>query len=110
METVFDPSQDDVRGKNLSDALDRLFSSADNHIQEGSNILILSDRNISNEKAAIPALLAVPDFITTDSKVRTKVSLVIESGEPREVQHFALLLGYGADLINPYLSWKPSVT
>ena len=106
LETVFDPSQDDVRGKNLSDALDRLFSSADKHIQEGANILILSDRNISNEKAAIPALLACSGLHhhLIRKGTRTKVSLVIESGEPREVQHFALLLGYGADLINPYLS------
>ena len=106
LETVFDPTQDDVRGKNLSAALDRLFSSADKHIQEGSNILILSDRNISNEKAAIPALLACSGLHhhLIRKGTRTKVSLVIESGEPREVQHFALLLGYGADLINPYLS------
>ena len=105
IDTVFDPTSD-VDGKNLSNALDSIFQQADQEIEDGSNILILSDRSVSNSQAAIPALLACSGLHhhLIRSGTRTKVSLVVESGEPREVQHFALLLGYGADLINPYLS------
>ena len=103
--TVFDPTSD-IDGKNLSTALESIFQQADQEIENGSNILILSDRSVTNKQAAIPALLACSGLHhhLIRSGTRTKVSIVVESGEPREVQHFALLLGYGADLINPYLS------
>ena len=74
---------------------------------EGVNILILSDRGVDRENAPIPALLAVAGLhhhlIREGS--RTQVGLVLESGEPREVHHFATLLGYGASAINPYLAY-----
>ena len=72
------------------------------------NILVLSDRGIDRELAPIPALLAVSalhhHLIRTGT--RTRVGLVLESGEPREVHHFALLIGYGAGAINPYLAYE----
>ena len=106
LNTLFDPDQQDVQGSNLLGSLELLFDSADKAISEGSNILILSDRGIDKNNASIPTLLACAGLHhhLIRKGTRTKVSLVIESGEPREVQHFALLLGYGADLINPYLS------
>lgn len=106
LHTHFDPSTDDIEGDNLLDAFEKICASADREIENGTNILILSDRNIARDKAAIPTLLVCAGLHhhLIRKGTRTKVSLVIESGEPREVQHFALLLGYGADLINPYLS------
>lgn len=90
----------------LPQALDDLFAAADSAISHGANLLILSDRNLSRDAAAIPALLATSalhhHLIQTGQRVR--VSLIIESGEPREVHHFAALLGYGADAIHPYLA------
>src|SRR5277367_4514568 len=93
--------------KNLEAALAKLFSEADKAIADGVNILVLSDRNISKEFAPIPALLAVAGLHhhLIRSGTRTKVGLVLESGEPREVHHFALLIGYGCTAINPYLAF-----
>ncbi len=92
----------------LERALDELFAAADRAIKEGVNILILSDRDFTRERAPIPALLAVAGLhhhlIRAGS--RTRVSLVLESGEPREVHHFCLLLGYGAQAINPYMVYE----
>jgi len=89
-------------------ALENLFAQASKAIQEGHNILIISDRGVSQEQAAIPALLAVSGLhhhlIREGS--RTRVGLVLESGEPREVHHFCLLIGYGAGAINPYLAFE----
>jgi glutamate synthase (NADPH) large chain len=88
----------------LSEALDKMCSeaeaAADNHI----NYIILSDRNVDQENAPIPSLLAVATVHHHLIKVkkRMQVGLVIETAEPREVMHFALLLGYGASVINPY--------
>ena len=103
---TFEPSNDDNLGSRLISALEHLFDKADALIEEGTNILILSDRGVCKDKAAIPALLACAGLHhhLIRKGTRTKVSLIIESGEPREVMHFTLLLGYGADLINPYLS------
>jgi glutamate synthase (ferredoxin) len=93
--------------KNLGGALEKLFSEADKAIADGVNILVLSDRGISKELAPIPALLAVAGLHhhLIRSGTRTKVGLVLESGEPREVHHFALLIGYGCTAINPYLAF-----
>ncbi len=95
-----------VSGDSLKEALDKLFKAADTAILHGDNIIILSDRGMNKKKAAIPALLAVAGLHhhLIRSGTRTKVSIVLESGEPREVHHFAVLLGYGCDVINPYLA------
>jgi len=101
----FDPTTKES-ASSLENSLKKLFSEADLAIEGGANLLILSDRDISPTRAAIPCLLACSGLHhhLIRKGTRTKVSLIIESGEPREVQHFALLLGYGADLINPYLA------
>ncbi len=99
-------SEPSISGKGLEAALDQLFENADAAINDGVNILILSDRKMSAKKVPIPALLAVAGLHhhLTRQGTRTRVSIVLESGEPREVHHFALLLGYGANAINPYLA------
>jgi len=95
-----------ISGKGLEGALEQLFENADAAIRDGVNILILSDRKVGPKKAPIPALLAVAGLHhhLVRQGTRTRVSIVLESGEPREVMHFALLIGYGADVINPYLA------
>ncbi|GJM81915.1 hypothetical protein HMSSN139_44110 [Paenibacillus sp. HMSSN-139] len=92
----------------LRKALDTLCEAADRVIAKGHNILILSDRGADAENAAIPALLAVSclHHHLIREETRTKVSLLLESGEPREVHHFALLLGYGVSAVNPYLAFE----
>src|SRR4029079_2366475 len=74
----------------------------------GANILILSDRGINKQNAPIPALLAVSGLHhhLIREGTRTQVGLVIETGEPREVHHFSLLIGYGAGAVNPYLAFE----
>jgi glutamate synthase (NADPH) large chain len=92
----------------MEKALESLFSAALRHIESGTTVLILSDRGVSREFAAIPALLAVAGLHhhLIRSAARTRASLVLESGEPREVHHFAVLLGYGITAINPYLAFE----
>ncbi len=96
------------QGKALESALSSLYIQADDAIDSGVNIIILSDRGVDRENAAIPALLAVAGLHhhLIRKGTRTKVGLVLESGEPREVHHFALLSGYGASAINPYLAFE----
>ena len=92
--------------KALERALNQLCRRASLAIQSGYSLLILSDRGLDTEDAAIPSLLAlaaVHNHLVRE-KSRTQVALVIESGEPREVMHFALLIGYGASAVNPYLA------
>jgi glutamate synthase domain-containing protein 2/glutamate synthase domain-containing protein 1/glutamate synthase domain-containing protein 3 len=94
--------------KGLEQALDELFENADKAISQGANILILSDRGFNRENAPIPALLAsagLHHHLIRNGN-RMKVGLVLESGEPREVHHFALLIGYGISAINPYLAYE----
>ncbi|MBR2176859.1 MAG: glutamate synthase large subunit [Clostridia bacterium] len=90
----------------LSKAINRLFIEADKAYNEGATILILSDRGVDENHLAIPSLLAVSalhqHLVVT--KRRTSLAIVLESGEPREIHHFATLLGYGASAINPYLA------
>ncbi|HYH01487.1 MAG TPA: glutamate synthase central domain-containing protein, partial [Bacillota bacterium] len=95
-------------GSGLKQAMDSLCREALKQIENGVNIIILSDRNINENQVAIPALLAVAGLhhFLIREKVRTRVSLVLESGEPREVHHFALLIGYGATAVNPYLVFE----
>ena len=95
-------------GAGLSAALDTLFAEADAAIAAGADILILSDRGIDTEQAPIPALLATSALHhhLIREGTRTRVGLVVESGEPREVHHLATLIGYGAGAICPYLAYE----
>ena len=99
-------SDDNANTQSLKYALDQLFADADSAISRGVNLLILSDRDIGPDKGAIPALLAVAGLHhhLIRQGTRAQASIILESGEPREVMHYALLLGYGVDLINPYLA------
>lgn len=92
----------------LRNALKLLCEAADRLISKGHNILILSDKGTDAENAAIPSLLAVSTVHhhLIRQGTRTKVSILLESGEPREVHHFALLLGYGVSAVNPYLAFE----
>ncbi|WP_084243906.1 glutamate synthase large subunit [Planomicrobium okeanokoites] len=87
--------------------LEGLFEEADAAFKDGAVLLILSDRGTNREYAAIPALLAVSGLHhhLIREGIRTKMSILLESAEPREVHHFAVLLGYGAEGINPYLAF-----
>ena len=95
-------------GDGLANALADICEQANKTIAEGYDLIILSDRNIDVEMAPIPALLAVGavHHHLIREGTRTQVGLIVESGEPREVHHFALLLGYGAAAINPYLVFE----
>ncbi|GAA0259740.1 glutamate synthase large subunit [Faecalicatena contorta] len=94
------------KNTSLERAIDYLFIEVDRAIREGANILILSDRGVDEYHVAIPSLLAVSGLQQhlVRTKKRTSVAMILESGEPREVHHFATLLGYGACAINPYLA------
>ncbi|MDL4840598.1 glutamate synthase large subunit [Aquibacillus rhizosphaerae] len=94
--------------QDLDKVLDELFAKADEAIDEGTTLLILSDRGINGKQAAIPALLAVSGLHhhLIRQGIRTKVSILVETGEARQVHHFATLLGYGAEGINPYLAFR----
>lgn len=98
---------DSLFTSDLESGLSAIFQKAEDAIAAGANLLILSDRNMNTKKIPVPALLAVSalhqHLVRQGS--RTKVSLIIESGETREVHHFAALLGYGVDAINPYLAF-----
>jgi glutamate synthase (NADPH/NADH) large chain len=92
--------------KELQRALDALCRRASLAIRDGYTLLILSDRGLDEEDAPIPSLLAltaVHNHLVRE-RTRTQCALIIESGEPREVMHFALLIGYGASAVNPYLA------
>jgi glutamate synthase (NADPH) large chain len=89
----------------LEEALQSLLNTILKSVEGGTNIVILSDRNVNEQNAPIPALLAC-SFINSALRTlgkRSKLSLIVESAEPREVHHFALLFGYGASAINPYM-------
>ena len=95
-------------GAGLKQALDAIFAAADKYIAEGKCILILSDRGITKDMAAVPALLAGAGLHhhLIKNGTRLRASIIIESAEPREVHHMALLLGYGVSGINPYLAFE----
>src|SRR5262249_34210311 len=92
----------------LEKAMDDLFTAADQAVADGCNVLILSDPGIDHRHGAVPSLLGVSGLhhhlIRNGS--RTRVGVVLESGEPREVHHFSLLIGYGCGAINPYLAFE----
>ncbi|MEJ2376958.1 MAG: glutamate synthase large subunit, partial [Pseudolabrys sp.] len=89
-------------------ALDELCERAEAEVRQGCNIIILSDRKAGADRIAIPALLACAavHHHLIRKGLRTSVGLVVESGEPREVHHYACLAGYGAEAVNPYLAFE----
>ncbi len=101
---LFDPSQT----HNMRERIFQLCSEAVSAVNSGVGLIILSDRGVDENNAAIPSLLAVSGVhhALIKAGLRTKTGLIIESGEPREVSHFALLCGYGANAINPYLAYE----
>ena len=102
---LFNP-KDGVKG--LETAIDEICAQANRAIDAGVNIIILSDRGVNADNAPIPALLAVAGLHhhLIREGTRTRIGLVLESGEPREVHHYALLIGYGCGAINPYLAFE----
>ena len=94
------------KNTSLQKALDHLCNAVDHAYREGTNIIILSDRGVDENHVAIPSLLAVSAVAKhcVRTKKRTALGLILETAEPREVHHFATLLGYGASAINPYLA------
>ncbi|MDH3444880.1 MAG: glutamate synthase subunit alpha, partial [Deltaproteobacteria bacterium] len=102
---LFNPNQGSA---GLETALEDLFVAADKAIAGGATIVILSDKGVDQFHAPIPALLASAGLHhhLIRNGTRTRIGLVLESGEPREVHHFCLLLGYGVQAINPYLAFE----
>ena len=94
------------KNTSLEKAIDHMFVEADRAYRDGANMLILSDRGVDENHVAIPSLLAVSalEHYLVRTKKRTALAMILESAEPREVHHFATLLGYGASAINPYLA------
>jgi len=95
-------------GDGLEKAMEDLFVAADKAIAEGHTIIVLSDRGVNAKMMPIPSALAISGLHhhLINNLTRTRVSLIVESGEPREVHHFAVLIGYGATAINPYLAFE----
>lgn len=103
------PSLFNVKQENdMETAMDTIFEAADIAIENGYNIIILSDKGVDKDKAPIPALLVASGLHhhLIRKGTRMKVSIVLESGEPREVHHFACLVGYGVNGINPYMAYE----
>ena len=94
------------KGIKLEKAIEQVYVEVDKAHKDGANIIILSDRGVDEYHIQIPSLLAVSAVhqYLVKTKKRTTLSLVLESGEPRSVHHFATLLGYGASAVNPYLA------
>ncbi len=94
------------KNTSLEEALEQLFVKCDKAYKKGANIIILSDRGVDENHMAIPSLLAVSGLAQylIRTRKRTAISIVLESGEPRDVHQFSTLLGYGASAINPYLA------
>ncbi len=99
---LFDPQ----KGTNgLEQAIEELCVSVEKAVDEGKNYIVLSDRGVSADKAPIPSLLAVSavHLYLLEKRKRMQIDIVVESAEPREVMHFALLFGFGANAVNPYM-------
>jgi glutamate synthase (NADPH/NADH) large chain len=94
-------------GKGLQKSLEKLCKDAENAVKEKKNFIILSDKDISPEMAHIPVILAVSavHHYLIEKKMRMQIGLIVETAEAREVHHFALLLAFGASVINPYLAF-----
>jgi glutamate synthase (NADPH/NADH) large chain len=95
-------------GKDLASALDKLNKNVEKAVKSGVPVIVLSDKNLTEDELPIPSLLATASVNSYLIKqgIRTSAGLVIETGEAREIMHFALLLGYGATAINPYLAFE----
>lgn len=103
----YDPGKaEKAGGKSLEAAVEKLFSDIDKAYEDGFNIIILSDRGVDASHLAVPSLLAVSavEHYLIRTKRRTKVSVILESGEVRNVHQAAMCLGYGARAVNPYLA------
>ena len=97
---------DVIKGHNgIEEALDKMVKDVNSFVDQGYNIIIISDRGVSKDRGAIPILLACSNVhhVLMKAKKRSKFGIVIESSEPREPHHFSMLFGYGASAINPYL-------
>ena len=94
------------KSTSIERAIERLFVEVDKVYRDGANILVLTDRGVDENHVPIPSLLAVSAVhqYLVRTKKRTRLAIILESGEPREVHHFATLLGYGACAVNPYLA------
>lgn len=99
------PVEDGEKG--LEKAMNRLFQQAEEAIHDGNSLLLLTDKKMNRDMAPIPSLLAVSGLHhhLIRKGLRMKVSFLLETGEARDVHHFAMLIGYGADAINPYLAF-----
>ena len=108
IDITYEPNSDVDDGDKMNHALEDICRKANQAINDGYNIIILSDRNTSSKRAAIPALLACSSThqYLVKSGNRTNVGLVVDTGSAREVHHFALLAGYGAEAICPWLSYE----
>ena len=108
LDITYEPPEEEDQGQKLSFALEDICNKANKAIADGYNIIILSDRNASSKRAAIPALLAcsATHQYLVRSGNRTNVGLVVDTGSAREVHHFALLAGYGAEAICPWLAYE----
>ncbi len=97
----------DGKENSLETALEQLNRYVTDNINEGYNLIILSDRNVDKYHAPIPSLLAVASVhhYLIQQKLRMKVDIIVETGDARDVMHMALLIGYGADAINPYIAF-----
>lgn len=100
---LFDPKKG---AKGLEDAIESLCQKAEKAVDNGSNYIVISDRGVDKDNVAIPSLLAVSavHHYLIERRKRMQIDIVVESAEPREVMHFALLFGYGANAVNPYLA------
>lgn len=100
---LFGPKQG---GAGLEKAIEQMCRNAEKAVDSGSNYIVLSDRGVNPDNAAIPSLLAVSavHHYLIERRKRMQIDIVVESAEPREVMHFALLFGYGANAVNPYLA------
>jgi glutamate synthase domain-containing protein 2/glutamate synthase domain-containing protein 1/glutamate synthase domain-containing protein 3 len=107
VDALFNVTQD-YPGVSLRNGINRMINSAETEIKKGACIIIVSDRNVSRTKAAIPSLLATSALHQglIERKLRAEAGIIIESGEPREVMHFCLLSGFGANAFNPYLAFE----
>ena len=105
IKALFDPKASDPE-KTLRQALEKLLDDAKEAIKNGASIIIISDRGVDENNSPIPSLLASSAVHNglLKSKLRGEAGIIIESGEPREVNHFCLLCGFGADAVNPYLA------
>lgn len=100
---LFDPKEGAI---GLEKAIDELCIQAEKAVDKGSNYIVISDRGVDKDHVAIPSLLAVSavHHYLVERRKRMQIDIVVESAEPREVMHFALLFGYGANAVNPYLA------